>query len=91
MDTEELRSLVLRLNPGELRLVKRATGHLLVTCRVASGSDRFLFEQATAPKVQPQVVIRRNADRIADDQLFDGRLQRQRWRHRTVGEVSGGI
>lgn len=91
MDTRKLDRLVLRLGPGELLLAKVATEHSLVMRRDASDSNKLLFGQATTPDTQPDFVIHRISDPIANGQPYDGRLQRQRWRHRTVGEVSGGI
>ena len=88
MDTEKLRRLVLRLKPGESLLVTIATGHSLVIRRDASDSNKFLFEEVTAPEAKPYFVIHRQDDPIADDQALDGRLHRQRCR-RNGGEVSG--
>ena len=90
MDKGKLRRLVLRLKPGESLLVKVATGHSLVIRRDASDSNKFLFEEETAPEGKPYFVIRRNGDSVADAQLLDDRFQRQRWLHRFGGEVSGG-
>ena len=91
MDTRKLDRLMLRLKSGELLLAKVATGHSLVFRRDASDSNKFMFGQAMARDAQPDFVIRRIADPIANGQLYDDRLQRQQWRHRTVGEISGGI
>ena len=90
MDTGKLRCLVRRLKAGESLLVKVATGHALVIRRDARDSNKFLFEEFTAPEAKPYFVIHPHDDPTADGELFDGRLPRERWRHRLGEEVAGG-
>ena len=93
MDTGKLRRLVRRLKAGESLLVKVATGHALVIRRDARDSNKFLFEEFTAPEAKPYFVIHPHDVPNADGELFDGRRRpRQRGRQRASGEVaSGGI
>ena len=88
-DRERLRRLVLRLKPGESLLVTIVTGHSLVIRRDSSAPNKFMFEELTAPEGEPHFVVRRNADPIAEGQLFDGGLQRKRDLHRLDRDVSG--
>jgi len=89
LDTGKWCRLVRRLKAGESLLVKVATGHALVIRRDTRDSNKFLFEEFTAPETKPYFVIHPHDNPRADGELFDGRHPRQRWRQRHGEEVAG--
>lgn len=80
--TTKLRRLVLKLKPGESLLVEIATGLLLVIRRDENDSNKFMFEEMTAPEDKPYFVVHRQSDSVPDDQFLKGWLQHQCWLHR---------